>query len=204
MFTNRHPDSIAALSDIVIGSERGQHGCIVRLGRGSREDRTAILIAKLHGRLVMSGAIARYARAFYLKMTQSKPGDCFQRPEMHINRALKPFATTEMRPSGASVGDPRRMLRASDGFTVRHPRTHKPCAWRRRLQNWRATGQPPTFFTPSMRASAAASISHAFEPGATSSTWPVSRTTSTVDSSPAAFAFRAQFSPSTGGAIRSR
>jgi len=116
MFVNRHPDSIVALSDIVVEQidhrklrdicnqdpdvslrcawqlveeERRLHSWIVSLGRGSAEERLAMLIAELHGRLVVSGAIARDAREFYLPMTQSQLGDYLGLSAVHINRVLK-------------------------------------------------------------------------------------------------------------------
>lgn len=116
MFVNRHPDSIVTLSDAVVEQidhrklrdicdsdpdvsmrcawqiveeERRLHSWIVSLGRGSAEERLAMLIAELHGRLVVSGTIARDAREFYLPMTQSQLGDYLGLSAVHINRVLK-------------------------------------------------------------------------------------------------------------------
>lgn len=116
MYVNRHPDSIVTLSDVVIEQidhrklremcesdpdiamrctwqiveeERRLHSMAVSLGRGSAEERLALLVTELHGRLVVSGAIARDAREFYLPMTQSQLGDYLGLSAVHINRVLK-------------------------------------------------------------------------------------------------------------------
>lgn len=116
MFVNRHPDSIVTLSDAVVEQidhrklreacendadiamrctwqiveeERRLHSWVVSLGRGSAEERLALLVTELHGRLVVSGTIARDAREFYLPMTQSQLGDYLGLSAVHINRVLK-------------------------------------------------------------------------------------------------------------------
>jgi len=116
MFVNRHPDSIVTLSDAVVEQidhrklrevsesdpdvamrltwqiveeERRLHSGVVSLGRGSAEERLAMLVTELHGRLVVSGTIARDAREFYLPMTQSQLGDYLGLSAVHINRVLK-------------------------------------------------------------------------------------------------------------------
>jgi hypothetical protein len=79
MFANRHPESIAALSDMIVGQiverERHQHSQIVSLRPGSAEERLAMLVAERHGRLVGSGSISRDTREFNLPITQSQLGD---------------------------------------------------------------------------------------------------------------------------------
>jgi CRP/FNR family transcriptional regulator len=116
MYVNRHPDSIVTLSDAVVEQidhrklreasendpdiamrctwqvveeERRLHSWVVSLGRGSAEERLALLVTELHGRLVVSGAIPRDAREFYLPMTQSQLGDYLGLSAVHINRVLK-------------------------------------------------------------------------------------------------------------------
>jgi CRP/FNR family transcriptional regulator len=116
MFVNRHPDAIEALSDViveqidhrrlreafesdpdvaarltwqVVEEERRLHSWIVSLGRGSAEERLALLITELHGRLVASGTITRDAMEFELPMTQTQLGDHLGLSAVHINRVLK-------------------------------------------------------------------------------------------------------------------
>jgi hypothetical protein len=93
MFANRHPDSIAALSDMVVGQiverERHQHSQIVSLRPGSAEERLAMLIGKLHGRLVGLGRISRDTREFSLPITRSPLGDQTGLSAVHINPVVK-------------------------------------------------------------------------------------------------------------------
>jgi hypothetical protein len=93
MFANRHPDAIAALSDMVVGQiverERRQHSQIVSLRPASAEETLAMLVAERHARLVGSGSISRDTREFNLPMTRSQPGDCFQGQAVHINPVVK-------------------------------------------------------------------------------------------------------------------
>jgi CRP/FNR family transcriptional regulator, anaerobic regulatory protein len=116
MFVNRHPDAIEALSDViveqidhrrlreayetdpdiamrltwqVVEEERRLHSWVVGLGRGSAEERLALLITELHGRLVVAGTIAKDALEFELPMTQTQLGDHLGLSAVHINRVLK-------------------------------------------------------------------------------------------------------------------
>jgi len=93
MFANRHPDSIAALSDMVVGQiferERHQHSQIVSLRPGSAEERLAMLIGKLQGRLVGLGRISRDTREFSLPITRSPLGDQTGLSAVHINPVVK-------------------------------------------------------------------------------------------------------------------
>lgn len=93
MFANRHPDSIAALSDMVVGQiverERRQHSQIVSLRTGSAEERLAMLVAERHRRLVGSGSISRDTREFNLPITQSRLGDQTSLSAVHINPVVK-------------------------------------------------------------------------------------------------------------------
>jgi hypothetical protein len=93
MFANRHPDSIAALSDMVVGQiverERHQHSQIISLRPGSAEERLAMLIGKLHGRLVGLGRISRDTREFSLPITRSPLGDQTGLSAVHINPVVK-------------------------------------------------------------------------------------------------------------------
>jgi CRP/FNR family transcriptional regulator len=116
MFVNRHPDSIETLSDTVVEQidhrtlreafetdhdvamritwqvveeERRLHSWVVGLGRGSAEERLALLITELHGRLVVAGTIPSDAMEFDLPMTQSQLGDHLGLSSVHINRVLK-------------------------------------------------------------------------------------------------------------------
>jgi hypothetical protein len=102
MFANRHPDPIAALSDMIVGQiverERHQHSQIVSLRPGSAEERLAMLVAERHGRLVGSGSISRDTREFNLPMTRSQPGDCFQGQAVHINPVVKAIRDDEIAP----------------------------------------------------------------------------------------------------------
>jgi CRP/FNR family transcriptional regulator len=116
MFVNRHPDSIETLSDTIVQQvdhrklreafetdpdvairitwqiveeERRLHSWVVGLGQGSAEERLALLIAELHGRLAVAGTIPKDALEFDLPMTQSQLGDHLGLSSVHINRVLK-------------------------------------------------------------------------------------------------------------------
>lgn len=118
MFVNKHPDAVQLLSrsiverisyrelwnasqrdtDIalrctwqVVEEERRLHNWIVSLGRGSAEERVAMLFSEFRGRLILSGAIARDAQTFQLPMTQEQLADHLGISAVHVNRVLKVF-----------------------------------------------------------------------------------------------------------------
>lgn len=80
----------------IVEEERRLLSWIVSLGRGGAEERLAMLIAELRGRLVVSGTIARDAREFHLPMTQSQLGDCLGLSAVHIHRVLKAIRDNEI------------------------------------------------------------------------------------------------------------
>ena len=99
------PDVAMRLTWQIVEEERRLHSWVVSLGRGSAEERLAMLVTELHGRLVVSGTIARDAREFYLPMTQSQLGDYLGLSAVHINRVLK-----AIRDSGIATFRNQRMV----------------------------------------------------------------------------------------------
>jgi CRP/FNR family transcriptional regulator, anaerobic regulatory protein len=118
MFMVRHPDSVRILGpsvaervhyrellqaygqdrDIahrcmwqVIEEERRLHNWVVGLGQGSAEERLAMLLVDLHGRLALSGTIKADARTFEMPLTQGQLADHLGVTAIHVNRVLKNF-----------------------------------------------------------------------------------------------------------------
>jgi len=118
MFVDKHPDAVQLLArstierisyhelwdayqrdtDIalrctwqVVEEERRLHNWVVGLGRGSAEERVAMLFSEFRGRLILSGAIARDAQTFQLPVTQEQLADHLGISPVHVNRVLKVF-----------------------------------------------------------------------------------------------------------------
>lgn len=116
MFVRRHPDAVETLSESefaqidhrrlrdafdadsdiarrcvwqVIEEERRLHNWVVGLGRGSAEEKLALLLEDFRGRLVLSQTISPDALEFDLPMTQSQLGDHIGLSAVHVNRTFK-------------------------------------------------------------------------------------------------------------------
>ncbi len=75
----------------VVEEERRLHGWVFGLGQGSAEERLAMLLIDLRGRLVLSGNIERGARTFSLPLTQTQIADHLGITPVHVNRTLRMF-----------------------------------------------------------------------------------------------------------------
>jgi CRP/FNR family transcriptional regulator, anaerobic regulatory protein len=75
----------------VVEEERRLHGWVFGLGQGSAEERLAMLLIDLRGRLVLSGTIARQAKSFNLPLTQTQIADHLGITPVHVNRTLRVF-----------------------------------------------------------------------------------------------------------------
>jgi len=118
MFVRRHPDAVQTLtralvsrihykdlhkaysSDVdianrctwqVMEEERRLHSWVVSLGQGSAEERFALLIVDLHGRLAASGHIEADALSFEMPLTQTQLADHLGITAVHVNRVLRTF-----------------------------------------------------------------------------------------------------------------
>ena len=118
MFITRHPDAVKLLSNAIVErvhyqelhrayvedsdvasrciwqvmeEERRLHSWVVGLGQGSAEERLAMLLVDLHGRLGVSGVIGPDALTFQMPMTQTQLADYLGLTPVHVNRVLKVF-----------------------------------------------------------------------------------------------------------------
>lgn len=118
LFLTRHPDSIQLLtagviervhhtqlreaydhdSDIshrclwqVIEEERRLHSWIFSLGQASAEERLAMLVMDLRGRLALGSVISLDARSFEFPLTQVQIAGYLGITPVHVNRIVKAF-----------------------------------------------------------------------------------------------------------------
>ena len=118
MFLNRHPDSIKAISNVVaervhyktlydayvrdsdiatrciwqvMEEERRLHSWVVSLGQGSAEERLALLLMDLRGRLISAGVLDRSSLVYEMPLTQGQLADHLGITAVHVNRVLKEF-----------------------------------------------------------------------------------------------------------------
>jgi len=118
LFVTRHPDRVQILSDAIVErvhylhlqeaysrdvdianlcmwqlteEERRLHGWVFGLGQGSAEERLALLLMDLRGRLVLSGAIREDALTFEFPLTQVQVGEQLGITPVHTNRVVKSF-----------------------------------------------------------------------------------------------------------------
>jgi CRP-like cAMP-binding protein len=116
MFVLRHPDRVQLLSESlverihyrelhdaysrdadisnrctwqVVEEERRLHNWIVGLGQGNAAERIAMLLVDFHGRLAVSGAIARDQLSFEMPLTQGQLADHVGITAIHVNRVLR-------------------------------------------------------------------------------------------------------------------
>jgi CRP-like cAMP-binding protein len=118
LFVTRHPDSVQILSpavverlhytqlhaaysrdvDIanrciwqVIEEERRLHSWVFGLGQGSAEERLALLLIDLRGRLALAGSMAEGTLTFEFPLTQVQIAEHLGITPVHANRVVKSF-----------------------------------------------------------------------------------------------------------------
>jgi CRP-like cAMP-binding protein len=123
LFLTRHPDSVQLLSaavvervhqeqlrvafaedaDIanrclwqVVEEERRLHSWVFGLGQGSAEERLAMLVLDLRGRLVLGSSIAPDAQSFEFPLTQVQMSEYLGITPVHANRIVKAFREREI------------------------------------------------------------------------------------------------------------
>lgn len=104
----RDPDLATRCMWQVIEEERRLHNWVVGLGRGSADERLAMLLVDFRGRLILSGTLAPEAMAFDLPMTQEQIGDHLGISNVHVNRVLRSFresGVVAMRGRRVTIGD---------------------------------------------------------------------------------------------------
>ena len=75
----------------MLEEDRRLHSWVVALGLGSAEERLALLLIDVHGRLTLSGTIAPHAACYSMPLTQTKLAEHVGVTSVHINRVLKSF-----------------------------------------------------------------------------------------------------------------
>ena len=104
----RDPDLATRCMWQVIEEERRLHNWIVGLGRGSADERLALLLIDFRGRLILSGTLPPDALAYDLPMTQEQIGDHLGISNVHVNRVLRAFredGVVTMRGRRVTIGD---------------------------------------------------------------------------------------------------
>jgi CRP/FNR family transcriptional regulator len=118
MFVTRHTDAVISLSAMVVEridyrelheayikdsdiatrciwqvveEERRLHSWVTGLGRGSAEERLALLLIDFRGRLVLSGTIPEGSLTYPMPLTQSQLADHLGITPVHVNRVLKTY-----------------------------------------------------------------------------------------------------------------
>jgi CRP/FNR family transcriptional regulator, anaerobic regulatory protein len=118
LFLTRHPDNVQLLSaavvervhqnelreafaqdaDIanrcmwqVVEEERRLHSWVFGLGQGSAEERLAMLVLDVRGRLVLASEISPDADSFEFPLTQVQVSECLGITPVHANRIVKAF-----------------------------------------------------------------------------------------------------------------
>jgi CRP-like cAMP-binding protein len=98
----------------VVEEERRLHGWVFGLGQGSAEERLALLLIDLRGRLALSGAIEREARSFRMPLTQAQLADHLGITPVHVNRILRSFreaGIVSIRDGEVTIGDLEELAR---------------------------------------------------------------------------------------------
>jgi CRP/FNR family transcriptional regulator, anaerobic regulatory protein len=118
MFITQQTDSIVAISDLIaeridyrklhnayvadsdvamrciwqiVEEERRLHSWVVGLGQGSAEERVALLLIDLRGRLILSKTIAPGSLIYDMPLTQVELADHLGITAVHVSRVLKDF-----------------------------------------------------------------------------------------------------------------
>src|SRR6201994_346107 len=118
LFVTRHPDRVQTLSTVVverihyaqlqeayvrdvdianrclwqvIEEERRLHSWVFGLGQGSAEERLALLLIDLRGRLTLSGNLPEGALTFEFPLTQVQVSEHLGITPVHANRGVKSF-----------------------------------------------------------------------------------------------------------------
>jgi CRP/FNR family transcriptional regulator, anaerobic regulatory protein len=118
MFVTHQPDSVVAISDLIaeridyrklhnayvadsdvamrciwqiVEEERRLHSWVVGLGQGSAEERVALLLIDLRGRLILSRTIAPDSLIYDMPLTQAELADHLGITAVHVSRVLKDF-----------------------------------------------------------------------------------------------------------------
>jgi CRP/FNR family transcriptional regulator len=122
------PDIAIRCSWQILEEERRLHSWVTGLGVGSAEERLALLLTDFHGRLALSGAIARDALSFRMPLTQVQLGQCVGITSVHVNRVLRSFredGVVAIRDSEVRIGDLQRLAKIAfpllDSYERRTP-----------------------------------------------------------------------------------
>ena len=118
LFVTRHPDRVQTLSNVVIErihyaqlqeahardvdianrclwqvieEERRLHSWVFGLGQGSAEERLALLLIELRGRLILAGNLPEGALSFEFPLTQVQVSEHLGITPVHTNRIVKSF-----------------------------------------------------------------------------------------------------------------
>ncbi len=155
MFVDRQTDEVSALDDVIadgidqarlreaarndwqvglrlswqlVEDDRRLHNWTVSLGRGSADEKLALFLLELRGRLVLGKTIAADALRFDLPMTQNQIGDMLGLTAVHVNRTIKRFREEGLATFGrklVSLDDPARLYRIAlpmlDSYEKRRP-----------------------------------------------------------------------------------
>lgn len=73
----------------VVEDERRLHNWVVGLGRGNAEERMALLLLDLRGRLALAGQIDAAATEYDCPMTQQQVADLLGLTNVHVSRVLR-------------------------------------------------------------------------------------------------------------------
>jgi CRP/FNR family transcriptional regulator, anaerobic regulatory protein len=153
MFVARHPDTVRLLAPAVverihyqellqaygedtdvahrciwqvIEEERRLHNWVVGLGQGSAEERLAMLLVDLHGRLALSGTIEANALTFEMPLTQVQLADHLGITAIHVNRVLRGFRENDIvvvRDGTVSIRDLDGLMRIAGPLLDPYERT---------------------------------------------------------------------------------
>jgi CRP/FNR family transcriptional regulator len=142
MFVARHPDAVKAISDVVaervhykvlhdayvadsdiatrcnwqaMEEERRLHSWVVGLGQGSAEERLALLLLDLRGRLISAGRVRAGSLVYEMPLTQGQLADHLGITAIHVNRVLKEFRNSGV----ATVRDGRVVISNFDTLNRR-------------------------------------------------------------------------------------
>jgi CRP/FNR family transcriptional regulator, anaerobic regulatory protein len=75
----------------IVEEERRLHSWVVGLGRGSAEERVALLLLDFRGRLILSKTIAPDSLTYEMPLTQVQLADHLGITAVHVSRVLKDF-----------------------------------------------------------------------------------------------------------------